>query len=156
MFAELLREDEKVEKLDLSGWIVLRHLIGASDEIVIRHDGIHRLFDRPVRAVVRGVSSNNLVAIDLITEGAKDRNGHVWSQQIDGWLDIAHDIYLVIQNRDAYNIMVVRGDNKPWMMQGPFTITVERETESHWFGYSADAPFKCRVWSKAEWRCDKA
>lgn len=152
MFSELLYDNETAEKLDLSGWIVLQKLLGASDEIIIRHDGINRLFDRPVRAIVLNVSSNNLVAIELITQGAKDRYGHEWSKQIDGWLDIAYDIYLVTRKHNTYDVTVTRGDNKPWMMQGAFTITVERETKDCWFGYSADAPFKCRVWLKAEWQ----
>lgn len=92
-FAPLLEAGESTERLDLSGWIVLRNMLQPDDEIIVEKCN---LFDRDVRAVVRAISSNNLLAIDLVTEGAKDSNGHEWTEDGLGyWMDIMYHVHRV-------------------------------------------------------------
>lgn len=76
----LLEGGERLEKLDLSGWIVLRNLLAVGEDIVIDWPAscLPLLFDRPVRATVEGVTSNNLLRLSLKTEGAKDDRGVEW------------------------------------------------------------------------------
>jgi hypothetical protein len=79
MYENLLKEGETVEQLNLGGWIVLSNLLAIGDEVIIDYSGyIPPLFAEPVRATITNISSNNLLKIDLQTEGARDGRGSLW------------------------------------------------------------------------------
>lgn len=76
----LLEPGETITKLDLRGWIVLGNLISAGDEAIIDWPDNHipQLFDRPIRVTITGVTSNNLLRLNIQTAGAKDDRGVEW------------------------------------------------------------------------------
>lgn len=141
----------KYQKLDLSGWIVLHNLIAVGDDIMIRHDGINNLFDRDVHAIVRGISTNNLVRIEILTDGVCGQSGHPWDKKPEFWLDIAHDISVLVAPLTDTEIDLYRIDGKDWMMQGPFRIRLEKETKDYYFGELLNEGHTHRVWPKSEW-----
>jgi hypothetical protein len=89
MYENLLKEGETVERLNLGGWIVLSNLLAIGDEVIIDYDSYYpQLFVEPVRATITNISSNNLLKIDLQTEGAKSERGSLWpTGEHPYWLD---------------------------------------------------------------------
>ena len=146
-----MSEQATFKKLDLSGWIVLKNLIAPGDEIMIRHDGISNLFDRDVHAIVTGVSSNNLVGIEILTEDVHGPMGGLWDKYPSHWVDIMHDISVLTQPLTSTEIDLYRIDGKTWMLQGPFRIILEKETEDYYFGELQNEGHTHRVWPKSEW-----
>lgn len=91
---KLIPFGKTIQKLDLSGWIVLKNLLKKEDLIIIQPN---HLFDRPVLATVNGISMVNTVGIILHTEDAKDSWGNTWKTGFrEGWFDIMWDIYKVV------------------------------------------------------------
>lgn len=130
---------EGYSKLGLSGWIVLNLLLAPGDEIVIKSGN---LVDHDTPAIVRAVSSNNLLAVDVPSEPDSWLNN-------SGWLDCMWDVLL----RDypvSRRVSVVRIDGKTWMLQGPFIINLEYETDEYYIGRDVERPLS-RVWAKSEW-----
>lgn len=99
MYENLLKEGEVIEGLDLGGWIVLRNLLSVGDEVIIDyHSYLPPLFTEPVRAAIIGISSNNLIKINLQTEGVKDRKGNVWpTGDYPYWLDCKFQCKKIVQ-----------------------------------------------------------
>lgn len=129
------------QKLDLSGWVVLSNLIGPGDQVIVRKDGIGNLWERDVEGIIRKISSNNLVAMDITTPGVEEPHG---------WLDIMWALEVLVYP-PLGEITLVRNDGKHWMLQGPYKIDLEKETATHYFGWAQDAPFRRRVWDRHEW-----
>lgn len=141
------------QQLDLSGWIVLQNLLAPGDDIMIKggDDSMSRLFDRDVHAIVKKVSSNNLIAIDILTEDVRDMDGNPWGAHPYGFMDIMWDVSVLLQPLTPTHINLKRIDGKTWMLQGPFPIQLEKETDDYYFGWPTndEAPRK-RVWPKSE------
>jgi len=75
-------------KLDLSGWIVLDKLLQSGDEVIIRAR-VASVFDEDVKATIRKISSNNLIALDNI----RDLNDQSLNYPHLGWLDVMWDVW---------------------------------------------------------------
>ena len=85
----MLKEGESVSRLDLSGWVVLKHLLSPGDTIIV-FEGNRQplLFGRAVRCEVRRISNNNLLGLRLLTVPVFDDRGDAWNRGvIDGWVD---------------------------------------------------------------------
>jgi hypothetical protein len=137
------------QKIDASGWVVLSNLIAPDEEIMIDDDS---LFDRPVHAVVTNISSNNMLGIEILTKGARDARGDLWGKIPNGWLKVNwHGISVLKSPPTDAVISLRRIDNKPWMLQGPYEIQLEKETDEYYFGLPLDGHNNKRVWDKTEW-----
>ncbi len=95
---KIISSGKVLEKLDLSGWIVLKNLLKKGDEIIIQPNS---LFDIPVHATVSAISLSGMVGIILHTENVRDAYGYVWKTGFrEGWFDIMFDIYKIVEKND--------------------------------------------------------
>ena len=92
----LISAGEKLEPLDLGGWIVLRNQLKPGDEVIVCWDQRYRpaQFKKPFRAVVDNVSSNNLLGLTAKTE-VVTKYGVYPPGPISGWLDVMDHAYIV-------------------------------------------------------------
>jgi len=146
-FAHLLKEGETVAKVD-----VYTESVGTGDECIVRHDGINKLFDRPVRVRIHGVSSVGTYAIEMLTtDVCYPESGKRWHEDdYRFWFDLNFDLYLITPaDATNYPVTVVRIDTDKRFLQGPYTFNVERETDEFWVGRSERGR---RFWRKDEWK----
>lgn len=102
MYENLLKEGEAAERLNLNGWVVLSNLLAIGDEVIIDYDHYYpQLFTEPVRATIIDISSNNLIKINLQTEGAKDGRGNLWAAgEYRYWLDCMFRCKKIVKRAD--------------------------------------------------------
>ncbi len=81
---------DQYKKLDLSGWIVLHNLLQPGDEVLIRAGGRQTVFDQDIKATVRKISSNNMLALDNI----RDLDDQPLDYPNIGWLDVMWDTWM--------------------------------------------------------------
>ena len=105
MYENLLKEGETVERLNLQGWIVLSNLLAIGDEVIIDYSGyIPPLFVEPVRATIIDIREN-LIKINLQTEGAKGSRGSLWpTGEYPYWLDCMFKCKKIVKVQDSFDL----------------------------------------------------